>query len=101
MGPRTPLYDLCGYSINHNPLFSLTQEIKDPVDHIGIYICCLQLVKEGVMRNSIGCFAEVESQYPFKVCVPIQPFPPIILGLHKRHCGVRIFFVDELIRSYE
>ena len=41
MGPRTvpggtpqsiDIYELCGYSINHDPLFSLTQEVKDPVD---------------------------------------------------------------------
>ena len=37
-----------------------TQEIKDPVDHIGIYIGCLKLLREDVMRNSIECFAEVE-----------------------------------------
>lgn len=81
------IYKVCGYSINHNPLFSLPQEVKDPVNHKGIYICCLKLVREDVMRNSIGCFGEVESQYPFKVCVPIQPFLPIMLELHKRHCG--------------
>ena len=28
------IYELCGYSIKHDPLFSLTQEVKDPVDHI-------------------------------------------------------------------
>ena len=69
MGPRTvpggtpqsiDIYELCDYSINHDPLFSLTQEVKDPVDHIGIYICCFKLVREDVLRNSIECFAEVE-----------------------------------------
>ena len=53
------------------------------------------------MRNSIECFAEIKWQYPYKVCAPIQPFQPIMLGLHKRHCGLRIFFVGELNRSYE
>ena len=94
-------YKLCVYSVNHNPLFSSTQEVKDPVDHTGIYTCCRKLVREDVIRNSIGCFAEVKWHYADKVCVPIQIFPPIMLGLHKRHCGLRIFFVGELNRSYE
>ena len=72
-----------------------------PVDHVGIYICCFNLVREDVMRNSIECLAEVEWQYPYKVCVLIQPFQLIMLGLQKRHCGIGIFFVGELIRSYE
>ena len=54
------MYERCGYSINHDPLFSLTQEVKDPVDHTGIYICCFKLLREDVMRNSIECFAEAK-----------------------------------------
>ena len=54
------VYELCRYSINHDPLFSLIQKGKDAVDHIGVYIRCLKLVREDVMRNSIECFAEVE-----------------------------------------
>ena len=31
----------------------------------------VKLVREDVMRNSIKCFAEVEWQYRYKVCVPV------------------------------
>ena len=47
------IYELSDYSINYDPLFSLTQEVKDPVDHTGIYICCFKLVREDVLRNSV------------------------------------------------